>query len=339
MTSRNSKPLQVAIVALQESSAAGIYSVHETLSGVGKLWQDLTGQENANRTFHVSIVSGAAKAFINDLGVTIKPDTSFSAETMYDIVIIPDLMIGYDAITVGRFSKTIEWLGKQQLGGATLCSICTGSILLAEAGLLEGLEATTHWSATQIFKDQYSNVKLHCERILVPAGTAHNIVTTGGSASWSELVLYLIGRFIGLEEAHRIAKIFLLGDRTDGQLPFASLIRPAQHGDAIINKCQQWIADNYAVKSPVKAMAQYSDLLERTFVRRFQKATGYTPIEYVQTLRVEEAKHMLEMTNDIIEDIAVAVGYEDPAAFRRLFKKTTGVTPLKYRQKFRSIIF
>ncbi|MDX1401300.1 MAG: helix-turn-helix domain-containing protein, partial [Kiloniellales bacterium] len=197
---------------------------------------------------------------------------------------------------------------------------------------------TTHWSASRIFREYYPNVALKSERVLVATGAEHRIVTSGGSAAWTDLALYLIARFCGDIEARRIAKIFLFGDRSDGQLPFAAMVRPKQHKDAVVAEIQVWIASHYAQPNPVAAMAKRSGLTERTFIRRFKAATGYAPLNYVQTMRIEESKQILETTDDPIDNIALAVGYDDPNSFRRLFKRTTGVSPSRYRQRFKSIV-
>ena len=215
--------------------------------------------------------------------------------------------------------------------------MCTGSVLLAEAGLLDGREATTHWSAAGLFSAWYPSVRLRPERILAPAGPEHRIITSGGAASWEDLALYLIARFCGEAEAVRTAKIFLFGDRSEGQLPYAAMARPRRHEDAVIARCQAWIAGHYAADNPVTRMVAQSGLPERSFKRRFKAATGYAPVDYVQTLRIEEAKQLLETTADPTDAVAHQVGYEDPAFFRRLFKRRTGVTPARYRQRFQSI--
>jgi transcriptional regulator GlxA family with amidase domain len=131
--------------------------------------------------------------------------------------------------------------------------------------------------------------------------------------------------------------LFLFGDRSDGQLPFTARVRPRQHDDAAIAQAQLWIADNYATTNPVSEMTRISGLAPRTFKRRFEAATGYAPLDYVQSLRIEEAKQMLEASDNAIDDIAEAVGYIEPGAFRRLFKRATGLSPLQYRQRFQQM--
>ena len=207
--------------------------------------------------------------------------------------------------------------------------------MLAEAGLLDGEEATCHWAATEAMRSRYPRVRLRPEKVLVPAGAEHRLVTAGASASWTDLALYLIARFCGEDEARRAAKLFLFGDRSYGQLPFAARVRPRQHDDAAIARAQVWIAENYACANPVAEMTRISGLAPRTFVRRFQAATGYAPLDYVQSLRIEEAKQMLETSDAGIDSITEEVGYAEPAAFRRIFKRATGIAPHQYRQRFR----
>src|SRR5690606_23471671 len=160
--------------------------------------------------------------------------------------IVTDLDLSPDADPAGRWPRETAWLRRAFDRGAVVCSVCTGAVLLAEADLLDGVEATTHWGAVTIFGERYPRVHLRPERILCPAGPDDRSVTSGGSASWADLVLYLIARFCGAAEAMLIAKIFVLGDHSDGQLPFAMMARPRRHDDAIVAECQAWIAAQYA---------------------------------------------------------------------------------------------
>jgi transcriptional regulator GlxA family with amidase domain len=210
-------------------------------------------------------------------------------------------------------------------------------VVFAEAGLLDGTEATCHWASVEQMRRLYPGVRLRPERVLVPSGADHRVLTAGGSASWTDLALYIVARFCGEEEARRTAKLFLFGDRSDGQLPFAARVRPPQHEDAAVAAAQVWIADNYGQANPVAGMTRISGLSDRTFKRRFQAATGYAPLDYVQSLRIEEAKQMLEASDAPIDAIAAEVGYGEPAAFRPVFKRATGIAPLQYRQRFRWI--
>ena len=154
-------------------------------------------------------------------------------------------------------------------------------------------------------------------------------VTAGGVTSWHELVLHVIRRFSGADVARQTAKVHLLSGHEDGQFPFAAMNRSTVE-DAVINACQVWIADNYREANPVHRMAELSGLNVRSFTRRFRAATGRSPIDYVVSLRIEEAKQALESSATAVDDIALEVGYQDAAAFRRMFRKYAGITPHEY---------
>lgn len=334
--SGNKNPL-VGLLALPESSGAVIYGIREVVASVGHAWAALTGEETVGGRLEARLVAASREPMTCAPGVPVLPEATFDDNERCDIIIVPDLAVDMDFDPRGCWPRASAWLREASANGSMVCSVCTGSVLLAEAGLLDELEATTHWAAAHLFKRYYPSVRLLPERILVPTGPEHRVVTSGGSASWTDLVLYLIARFCGRQEAIRIAKMFVIGDRNDGQLPFSAMMRPRGHGDGVIDDCQVWIGEHYAVASPVAAMVERSGLAPRTFKRRFRAATGYTPLEYVQSLRVEEAKHLLETTSMATDEIGAAVGYQDPSSFRRLFKRLTGVTPARYRQRMVTI--
>lgn len=327
------EPVSTGILAIPEGSAAVVYGLQEVFSSVGSIWEAATGQQAETRRMTPFIVGPSQRAYRSTFGVPLSPHYGFDTAPTFDVIVVPDIDLHY--LDSEHWKAAVGFARNQYEAGATICSVCTGSVLLAETGILDGEEATTHWSAVPVFENRYPAVQLRPERILSPTGPGHRIVTSGGATSWNDLALYLIARYSGEEEARRIAKVFLFGDRSDGQLPFASIARPQQHDDAIVANCQAWIAKHYERRSPVEAMIGRSGLAPRTFARRFRAATGYTPIKYVQTLRVEEAKQMLEATDDAVDDIANSVGYDDPRSFRRLFKRVTGINPRRYRQRFR----
>ncbi|WP_286829832.1 MULTISPECIES: GlxA family transcriptional regulator [Kordiimonas] len=329
--------LSISLVAVPESSAAVLYSLHEVFAAVGSTWEQLTGAKTHARRISPRIVAKSEGNLQTTMGVTVTTSHTFSDMHYSNVVIVPDLMIKPGSQLSDLWPEATQWIREQYRHGAVICSVCTGSLMLAEAGILDNQEAATHWSARRTFAECYPKVLLKPERVLLPTGEAHRIVTSGGSASWNDLVLYLIARFCGEEEARRIAKIFLFGDRGEGQLPFTAMVRPRQHEDSVIASVQSWVADHYATPAPVAKMIDLSGLASRTFKRRFKAATGYTPIDYVQTLRMEEAKQMLEATDADIDDIAEEVGYADSSAFRRLFKRRTGVSPHNYRKRFKAI--
>ncbi len=334
----NIKPVGIRIVALPETTPSTLYGLYEVFSSVGVIWHLLTGQGSGNALFDVKIVSVDGLPFTDAIGAPVRPDAAIGALDKSDVIIVTDLALTPDFVPHSRWPHMAEWIGEQFDRGSLICSVCTGALLLAEAGLLDHREATTHWGACDLIRAFYPDVDLKPERIVVPTGPEHRIITSGGVSSWEDLALYVIARFCGEDEAVRTQKIFLFGDRSDGQLPFAAMGRPRNHDDAVIAECQSWVAMYYGDSNPVVRMVEHSGLAERTFKRRFRAATGYSPMDYVQTLRIEEAKQILETCDMATDLVAHSIGYEDPTFFRRLFKKRTGVTPARYRRRFRASV-
>lgn len=330
-------PLSLTLLALPETTPATLYSLYEVFSSVGVAWSEITGEAPSSRLIKTRIASRDGTSFPSLFGVPIAPQTSLDEMPHSDIVVVTDLQIPLNEDPRGQWPAEVEWVRARYAAGAFLASVCTGSVFLADTGLLDGQEATSHWCATSLFATYYPEVKLRPERILSPSGPEHRIVTSGGASSWEDLALYLIARFCGPIEAVRIAKLFLLGDHSDGQLPYAAMGKPRRHEDATIARCQAWIADHYTEPNPVARLIAFSGLNPRTFKRRFKLATGYTPMDYVQALRIEEAKQVLETTREPTDSVAHLVGYEDPTFFRRLFKRRTGLTPARYRQRFQQL--
>jgi transcriptional regulator GlxA family with amidase domain len=320
----------VELLALPESTPAALYGLFEVFAAVGVAWGELTGEPAAAPRLVARIVSGDGAPIATPVGLPLTPHGALGPA---DLVVVGDIATSLDFDPRGRWPVETAWLRDRWAAGATLCSICTGAIVLAEAGLLDGEVATTHWSAAPLIARSYPKVRLDTARILASAAGGR-LMTSGGASSWEDLALHLVARLAGGREAVRIARIFLLGDRSEGQLLYAAAPRPGHHDDAAVARAQEWIAEHYDIASPVTRMVERSGLSERTFKRRFKAATGLTPIEYVQTLRVEEARQMLETGDRPTDAIACEVGYEDPAFFRRLFKRATGVTPARYRQRF-----
>ncbi|MCG8612570.1 MAG: helix-turn-helix domain-containing protein [Pseudomonadales bacterium] len=267
-------------------------------------------------------------------GVQIVPDRDDGA--MPDVVCVPEVAVAPDAVLTESHRAEIDWLRRCHEGGAIIATACSGALLLAETGLLNGGEATTHWAYCDALAC-YPGVQVYPDRALVVGGEGGRLIMAGGGTSWEDLALYLVARLVSVDEAMHIAKLFLIDWHDVGQLPYAALARNRQVNDADIARCQSWIAEHYEGTSPVATMIQLSGLTERTFSRRFKQATGMSPIEYVHTLRLEEAKQLLESGDAPLEAIAEQVGYEDAAFFGRLFRRKVGVTPIQYRKRFQGL--
>lgn len=327
------KKLVVAVLALPESTASTLYGVHEVLASAGRDWDLLVRGEAGEPKIRPFIVSAEGTPLRVPSGLRIEPEYSLADCPAPDVVVIPDLMTAPEEDLRGRYDKEIAWLRARYTEGVLLATSCTGALVLAEAGLLNGQDATVHWAYCDVMARRYPAIRVHPNRALVISG-AGQLVMAGGGTAWHDLALFLIARFFGTEEAMQVARLHLIDWHHVGQQPFASLICKREADDAIIARCQEWIALNYEHDAPVATMARLSGLAERSFKRRFLRATGMGPLEYVHTLRLEESKHLLETTDLPIEAVANEVGYEDASFFGRLFRRKVGITPAQYRRRF-----
>ncbi len=324
---------RACVLAFPETAGWMLYGMYDVLHSVGSLWPELTTGKPGEPLFDVRIVSAGEEPFSCWGGVPVIPQATLSDVGAADLVCVPEMTIPSDESPVGRYPCETEWLERMYDAGAVLASACSGAFLLADAGLLDGQAATSHWAYEQRFRHYFPKVHLRIDQVLCLAGDEQRIVTAGGTSSWHDLCLHLIARFCGVEEATNTAKAFLFEEHGSGQLCFAAMPAP-RHDDAIVLDSQEWLSDHFADPHPIAQMIERSGLAPRTFARRFRVATGYTPVDYVRSLRVEESKKSLEATTDSIDEICASVGYHDPASFRRLFKRKSGLTPSAYRRKF-----
>lgn len=224
-----------------------------------------------------------------------------------------------------------EWLSAAHAKGATLCSVCAGAFLIAETGLLDTRRATTHWAYSDQLTKSFPRIKVDADKLVIDDG---DIITAGGMMSWIDLGLRLVHRVMGPTIMIETSRFMLVDPPGREQRYYSSFIPVLTHGDAAILKVQHWLQTNGARQVSVTDMAAEARLGERTFLRRFHKATGMKPTEYCQHLRVGKAREMLEFTSQTIEQISWAIGYEDAGAFRKVFFKVMGLAPADYRHRF-----
>ena len=284
--------------------------------------------------FDVRIVAATREPFRCAGNNVVSPHASLKDADDTDIVIVASVVIPNVPPLKVLYAGELDWLSRQHERGSIMAAACSGSIILADAGLLDGRDATSHWAYRDLFQHFYPEVRWRIDRKLCTAGQDDQIVTSGGATSWQDLALYLINRFCGVDYARNTAKFWVIPGPEDSQAPFAAMTHGIPHDDGVVNECQVWIAEHYASPNPISAMVERSRLPPTTFSRRFKRATGYRPIDYVHTLRIEEAKQMLETGDANIEEIGREVGYEDPASFRRIFKRNVGISPSNYRRRF-----
>ncbi|KTE18878.1 AraC family transcriptional regulator [Sphingopyxis sp. H050] len=224
-----------------------------------------------------------------------------------------------------------RWMLDRHAHGATLASNCGGSFALAATGLLSGRPATTHWYFAEAFRSRFPDVRMEADRMVIDDG---DIITAGGLMAWTDLGLRIVERLLGPSVMMETARFLLIDPSGREQKHYASFAPKLTHGDEPVLKVQHWLQAKGAGPVAVAEMAAEAGMEERTFQRRFKAATGMTPVEYVQHIRVGKARELLEFTKRTVDQIAWSVGYEDAAAFRKLFHRITGLSPGEYRQRF-----
>lgn len=326
--------LHVSLVAIPDAVISTLSGIYDVLNSFGML----SGADASIPDvppFRVEIVGAEPGPVPLASGLSVATHRSVDQVAASDIVIVPSVLVDAEGWRKGRYPKLVDWLVAMHEGGATLCSACSGVFLLAETGLFDGRESTVHWGYAEAFHAAYPSVPICPDRVLVVSGARDELVSSGASTTWHDLVLYIIARHVGAAAAQTVARFFALQWHHDGLTPFMVFQGRRDHGDAVVAHAQDWLATHFPVAAPVEEMIRRSGLAERTFKRRFTNATGFSPIEYVQRLRVEDAKRRLERTDAPVEEIGWNVGYEDPAFFRRLFKRVAGLSPAQYRRRFK----
>ncbi len=330
-------PIDVLIVAIPETAGSALYGMLDLLSATGSIWQSLARNGDERDCFRVRIVSPDGELFSCGNRVPVNPDCAVKDDPEAPIVILPEMWLGPDETLQGRYPELIDWIRRCHHRGSKLYSACSGAILLAETGLLDGCPATSHWGYQDLFQQKFPKVDFDPAPNLVYADTKGQIVTAGGTTSWHDLALHIIARHINPGEALRIAKVYLLKWHGEGELPYTTLVRPLPHGDAVVRKAEEELKERFRDANAIQQAIDSAGIPERTLKRRFKAATGVSLISYLQNLRVEHGKELLEETDLPVEEISEMTGYSDASFFRRLFKRLVGLNPKAYRQMFAGV--
>lgn len=335
MATTTAAPLpRIAIVATPLSSAAVVYGMYEMFKSAGRDWPWMLNGRYGRSLLDPVIVGAQAGEVTGCNQLPIRVEMALSECSSPTVVCVPESLLVPENAEPGLFEAEAAWLRQCHADGSLVTAACSGAMLLAQAGLLDGHEATTHWAYCETMQRLHPSVRVQPQRALVATGDGHRLVMAGGGSSWMDLGLYIIARCVSVETAMQVARVLLIDWHHVGQQPFARVARSKQVDDALIGRCQTWIADHYADPAPVAAMVQQSGLPQRSFQRRFKLATGMAPLEYVHTMRIEEAKHLLETSGLPVAAVAEEVGYDDAAFFGRLFKRQVNLTPPQYRRRF-----
>jgi transcriptional regulator GlxA family with amidase domain len=334
---KQKRPLETLVLALPETAGSALYGLVDVLMSTGNLWQTLARADADPLPFHVQIASMSTRSFRCGNGIPVSPSVAIHDNPATDIIIIPELWLGPDEHLGGRYTEMTNWIRERYENGTCIYSGCSGALLLAETGLLDGREATSHWGYQELFERRYPQIHFRPEPSLCFADEAGRLVTAGGATSWHDLALHIISRHASTGEALRIAKVFLFKPHDEGQLPYQQLVKPLPHSDSAVRDCEVWLTKHFHESGAVVRVVKYSGIAERTLKRRFKAATGLALIDYLQNLRIEEAKRLLESSTRSADEISADVGYQDASFFRRVFNRRTGLTPGSYRRMFQPI--
>jgi len=325
------KSLSISILALEETMVYTLAGPHDIFSSLSLF--NKSSQVNNHLTSSTHIV-GPQKGLITCYnGLAINCQKTLEEVSQTDLIIIPSLELP-DKPLLHKYPELKHWLKTHHNQGATIACICLGSFLLAETGLLDHKISTTHWAFSQRMQTTFPAIEILSDKIITEQ---NNLICSGGATSWQDLTSYLIKKFTDSEKAREINNFFLLNSHEDGQTPFINLLNTSFSNDLVIQKTCDWINNNLKSPDLLRASIHLSGLTERTYKRRFKKATGLSPLEYIQNTRIEHAKKQLENTKKTIQTISEEINYNDGSYFRRLFKRKTGMTAQNYRKRFSTL--
>lgn len=309
-----------------ENNLSSIVGAYKILSRANNLWK----QGGRRNFYNIQLAGISANVDFHGGLFSVRPHVHISEVAKTDLMIIPSLSHEYQkAIEVNR--ELLEWIKKQYDQGAEIASICTGAFLLASSGILEGKSCSTHWAFADVFRKMFPHIDLQRDKLITDE---NGIYTNGGAYSFLNLMIYLVEKYFDRETAIFCSKVFQIEIDRANQSQFIIFKGQREHDDELIRQAQDYLENNFRQKLSIETLSSKFAVGRRNFDRRFIKATGNTPIEYAQRVRVEAAKKAFETGPKTVSEVMSDVGYADAKAFREIFKKITGIAPLEYRTKY-----
>lgn len=320
------KHLTILVPGGEGNNLSSIVGCYKIFTRANTYLKEKEGKE----IFKVELAGVSKKVEYYDGLFSVKPHKHISTISRTNLIIIPSLNHNYEeAVKANRL--LVEWIEKQYHKGAEVASICTGAFLLAASGLLEGRTCSTNWAVADKFRAMFPGVNLKIDKLITDE---NGIYTSGGAYSFLNLVIYLVEKYYGRQTAIYCSKVFQIEMDRESQAPFAIFTGQKTHGDEVVKKAQAYIEAKLDEKISIEYLSSKFAVGRRNFDRRFIKATGNTPIEYAQRVKIEAAKKAFESTRKNINEVMYEVGYSDVKAFREVFRKITGLSPLEYRSRY-----
>lgn len=309
-----------------QNNLSSIVGAYKILSRANEQWRK-AGKEDV---FRIQLAGQSEKVDFHDGLFFVQPHVYVSDIRHTDFVLIPSLNHNF-VESVRENAELIDWIRDQYNNGAEVASICTGAFLLASTGVLEGRSCSTHWSVTSVFRELFPGVNLVADKLITDE---NRIYTNGGAFSFLHLMLYLVEKYYDRQTAIYCSKVFQIDIERNSQSAFSIFTGQKEHNDEVILKAQELLERKIDEKYSIEELAADLTISRRNFDRRFIRATGNTPMEYLQRVKIEAAKKAFENTRKTVSEVMYDVGYSDTKAFRELFKRITGLSPLDYRNRY-----
>lgn len=309
-----------------ENNLSSIVGTYKIFSRANEYWKK-TGRKPP---FTIQLAGISKKVNFYEGLFSVQPHTNIAEIRKTHLVVIPSLNHNY-AESVKKNKVMIDWIAKQHKNGAEVASICTGAFLLASSGLLNGKTCSTHWSAADHLRTMFPEINVQTEKLITDET---GIYTNGGAYSFLNLVLYLVEKHYDRQTSIFCSKVFQIEIDRDSQSAFTIFTGQKQHDDEVVKKAQHYIESHPGEKLSIENLSSKFSVGRRNFDRRFIKATGNTPAEYSQRVKIEAAKKALESSRKTIGEVMLTVGYTDVKAFRETFRKFTGISPLEYKERY-----
>lgn len=308
---------------------ATIVGAIEIFSEANAFWKK-NGKE---APYHIQTAGVSKKIDFPKAGVTLQPEINIAEIKKTNLVIVPPSSLrSPDELDKGNILIT-RWIEKHYKLGAEIASMCSGIFMLASSGILEGKTCSTHWVHAETFKNSFPGINLKVEKLITHEA---GIYTNGGAYSFLNLVLFIIEKYYDKQTAIYCSKIFQIDMERHSQSSFAIFSGQKKHKDEVVLKAQNYIEKNYQEKISIEFLSNHFSVGRRNFDRRFIKATGITPLDYLQRVKIEAAKKSLENTRKTIHEVMYDVGYSDTKAFREVFNRVTGMSPIDYKTRYNS---
>ncbi|HYF68745.1 MAG TPA: helix-turn-helix domain-containing protein [Ohtaekwangia sp.] len=320
------KHLTILVPSGEGNNLSSIVGAYKIFSRANEYWK----ARHRKEVFKIQLAGITRKVRFYDDLFSVQPHVNIADIHKTDLIVIPSLNHHYET-TVKRNQSMIDWINAQYHKGAEVASICTGAFLLASSGLLDGKSCSTHWSAADALRTKFPEIDIKMDKVITDE---NGIYTNGGAFSFLNLVIYLVEKFYDRETAIYCAKVFQIEMDRKSQLSFVIFKGQKQHRDDLVKKAQEYIERHLHEKILMEDLSSKLSVGRRNFDRRFVKATGDTPLEYAQRVKIESAKRAFESSLKTVHEVMYEVGYSDAKAFREVFRKITGLSPMEYRNKY-----